>query len=69
MSHRKQVLAGFFTLNFVCFAGLLSAIKVQGAGATLKDQRIVVCGAGSAGMGVAAAVHAAMVKEGCTEKV
>ncbi len=30
--------------------GLLSAIKAQGADATLRDQRIVVCGAGSAGL-------------------
>jgi malic enzyme len=35
----------------------------------LKDQRFVVAGAGSAGMGVAAAIHAALVKEGLSPVV
>lgn len=50
-------------------AGLLCAIKYQGPTASLKDQRFVVVGAGSAGMGVAAAVHSALMKEGLSSKV
>ena len=34
----------------VCLASVLAAIRVQGPGARLRDQRIVICGAGSAGM-------------------
>jgi hypothetical protein len=49
--------------------GVLSAIRQQGRDATLSDQRIVVAGAGSAGMGVAAALLSAMVKEGMTPEV
>ena len=48
-------------------AGVLAAVRLADPTKSLIDQRIVVCGAGSAGMGVAAALHAAMVKEGATE--
>lgn len=48
----------------VCLASVLAAIRVQGPGARLRDQRIVICGAGSAGMGVAQALYDAMLVEG-----
>jgi malic enzyme len=51
------------------FAGLIGAVKLQGKDNGLKDQKFVVAGAGSAGMGVAAAIHAALVKEGLTPAV
>ena len=51
----------------VCLASVLAAIRVQGPGARLSDQRIVVVGAGSAGMGVAQALFQAMItREGVT---
>jgi malate dehydrogenase (oxaloacetate-decarboxylating)(NADP+) len=49
----------------VAVAGILSALRQQGKSHTaLADQRIVIAGAGSAGLGVASALHAAMVMEG-----
>ena len=46
-------------------AGLYGALTVQGLPpSALKDQRIVVVGAGSAGMGVTAMVAKGMVKHG-----
>ena len=50
----------------VCLASVLSAIRIQGSGARLRDQRIVVVGAGSAGMGVAQSLYEAMLVEGAT---
>lgn len=47
-------------------AGLMSAIQVQEPKLPLSQQRIVVCGAGSAGMGVAAAIRSAMIDEGAS---
>jgi malate dehydrogenase (oxaloacetate-decarboxylating)(NADP+) len=44
----------------VVLGALLAAVRTQGEGSRLADQRIVICGAGSAGMGVAAALSAAM---------
>ena len=44
----------------VTLGALLAAIRTQGAAAKLCDQRIVIAGAGSAGMGVAASLARAM---------
>merc|ERR1719187_2154607 len=44
-------------------AGLYGAMKVQGLGPeALKDQKFVVCGAGSAGSGVLLTIRNAMTK-------
>ena len=52
----------------VALAGLLSALQAQGKPAeALKDQRILVAGAGSAGLGVAAMLVEGMVQQGLTE--
>jgi malate dehydrogenase (oxaloacetate-decarboxylating)(NADP+) len=51
----------------VVLGALLAAVRTQGEGSRLADQRIVICGAGSAGMGVAASLAAAMTgREGLT---
>jgi malate dehydrogenase (oxaloacetate-decarboxylating)(NADP+) len=44
----------------VTLGALLAAIRTQGVAAKLADQRIVICGAGSAGIGVASSLAAAM---------
>lgn len=44
----------------VTLGAILAAIRTQGEGAKLGDQRIVICGAGSAGIGVASSLAAAM---------
>jgi malic enzyme len=44
----------------VTLGAILAAIRTQGEGAKLCDQRIVICGAGSAGIGVASSLAAAM---------
>jgi len=44
----------------VTLGALLAAVRTQGADAKLGDQRIVIAGAGSAGMGVAASLARAM---------
>jgi malate dehydrogenase (oxaloacetate-decarboxylating)(NADP+) len=49
----------------VTLGALMAAVRTQGPGAKLSDQRIVICGAGSAGMGVGQSVLDAMVQEGC----
>jgi malate dehydrogenase (oxaloacetate-decarboxylating)(NADP+) len=50
-------------------AGLLSAIRAKGEEVTaLGDQRIVIVGAGSAGMGIAQVLKQAMVEQGRTEE-
>lgn len=52
----------------VVLAGLLSALEAQGKKATsLKDQRILVVGAGSAGLGVSDMVAKGMMQQGLTE--
>eukprot|EP00038_Savillea_parva_P001424 m.103828 g.103828 ORF g.103828 m.103828 type:complete len:654 (+) comp10498_c0_seq1:48-2009(+) len=51
----------------VTVAGILSALRQQGkCHSELVNQRIVIAGAGSAGLGVANALHGAMVMEGLT---
>jgi len=50
----------------VALGAILSAIKVTGK--SLKDQQIVMLGAGSAATGVADGLRAAMVEEGLTEE-
>jgi malate dehydrogenase (oxaloacetate-decarboxylating)(NADP+) len=44
----------------VTLGAILAAIRTQSEGAKLSDQRIVICGAGSAGVGVATSLAAAM---------
>jgi malic enzyme len=54
----------------VVVAAVLGALRAAGAttpGTALKEQRIVVVGAGSAGLGVASFLKFAMQKEGLTE--
>jgi malate dehydrogenase (oxaloacetate-decarboxylating) len=46
----------------VVFAAILAAIRVSGAG--LRDQRVVILGAGTAGLGIADMMRDAMVREG-----
>lgn len=48
----------------VALASLMAAIRIQGPSARLRDQRIVICGAGSAGLGVAQSLFDAMLQEG-----
>ena len=48
----------------VTLGAVLAAVRTQGDKAKLADQRIVVCGAGSAGMGVCASLMDAMVQDG-----
>ncbi len=50
----------------VVLAGLLSACKKKGE--RLRDQRVVVAGAGAGGVGVARAIRDGMIKEGLTEE-
>ena len=52
----------------VALAGLLSALQAQGKHPeSLKDQRILVAGAGSAGLGVAAMLVQGMMQQGLSE--
>ena len=46
----------------VVFAAILAAIRISGG--SLRDQRVVILGAGTAGMGIADLVRDAMVEEG-----
>jgi malate dehydrogenase (oxaloacetate-decarboxylating) len=50
----------------VTLAALLSAVRVTGS--RLRDQRLVLLGAGSAGTGVSDLVRAALVRDGLTEE-
>ncbi len=50
----------------VTLAGLLAAVKVNGE--RLSDQRLVMFGAGSAAIGIADQIVAAMISEGCSEQ-
>jgi malate dehydrogenase (oxaloacetate-decarboxylating) len=50
----------------VTLAALLSAVRV--AGSQLRDQRLVLLGAGSAGTGISDLVHAALVRDGLSEE-
>jgi len=50
-------------------AGILSAIRAKGDQVTaLGDQKIVIVGAGSAGMGIAQVLRQAMVEQGRTQE-
>ena len=51
----------------VTLAGLLGALRAQGLGGELRDQRIFVVGAGSAGCGVADSIIAGMKHQGLSE--
>ena len=50
----------------VVFAAILAAIRASGA--SLRDQRVVILGAGTAGMGIADMLRDAMVREGLSEE-
>tara|TARA_R110000868_G_scaffold84822_6_gene238959 strand:+ start:31342 stop:33039 length:1698 start_codon:yes stop_codon:yes gene_type:complete len=50
----------------VTLAGFLAAVKYKGE--KLSDQRIVVYGAGTAGMGITDQIRDAMIREGLTEE-
>ena len=80
---KASVLLDKYRNNLLCFnddiqgtgcvvvAAVLGALRAMGAeqpGTALKQQRIVVVGAGSAGLGVAGFLKFAMVKEGLTEQ-
>lgn len=52
----------------VIVSGILNALRATGKSfSDLKDQKIMVAGAGCAGLGVCSALVAAMVKEGATQ--
>ena len=50
----------------VVFAAILAAVRASGA--SLRDQRVVILGAGTAGMGIADMLRDAMVREGLSEE-
>src|SRR4029077_10146796 len=50
----------------VALGAIIGAVKVTGK--SLKDQQIVMFGAGSAGIGVADGLRAAMVEDGLSEQ-
>ena len=53
----------------VSVAGIMSALRLQGKEVdALKDQKILIAGAGSAGIGVATALSDAMVMQGLSHK-
>ena len=50
-------------------AGLLGAIRAKGEDVdSLGDQKIVIAGAGSAGIGIAQVLYQAMMEQGCSEE-
>src|SRR5208282_1038424 len=48
----------------VALAGLLNACRLSGE--ALRDQRVIVHGAGAGGVGVATAIQRGMIREGLT---
>jgi malate dehydrogenase (oxaloacetate-decarboxylating) len=50
----------------IVMAGLLSALKVTGA--RWRDQRVIVFGGGTAGIGIADQIHGQMVRDGLDER-
>ena len=75
-SYKQKIFSGYFRYRheYLMFnddiqgtaatvlAGLYGAMKVQGLGPeSLKDQRILVCGAGSAGSGVILTIRNALI--------
>jgi malate dehydrogenase (oxaloacetate-decarboxylating)(NADP+) len=51
----------------VTLAGLLGALKAQGPDSQLRDQRVFIVGAGSAGIGVADSIRQGMQHQGLSE--
>jgi malate dehydrogenase (oxaloacetate-decarboxylating)(NADP+) len=50
-------------------AGLLCALRAKGVGVdALGDQKIVIAGAGSAGIGISQVLMQAMIEQGRTEE-
>ena len=48
----------------ITLAALLAAVKVSGV--PMRDQRLLVFGAGTAGVGIADQIHDAMVRDGAS---
>jgi len=80
-SDKAQKLLNLYRHDHLCFnddiqgtgattlAGLLSALRAKGESVeSLGDQRIVIAGAGSAGIGVAQVLKQAMMEQGKTEE-
>jgi malate dehydrogenase (oxaloacetate-decarboxylating)(NADP+) len=50
-------------------AGLMGALRAKGQDVeSLGDERILIAGAGSAGIGIAQVLKQAMLEQGCTEE-
>lgn len=80
-SNVAQSLLDKYRHNHLCFnddiqgtgatslAGILGAIRAKGEDVTsLGDQRILIAGAGSAGIGIATVLKQAMMVQGCSEQ-
>jgi len=80
-SDKAQTLLNMYQKRVLCFnddiqgtgattlAGCLGALRAKGESVTaLGKQRILIAGAGSAGIGVAQVLKQAMVEQGCTEE-
>jgi malate dehydrogenase (oxaloacetate-decarboxylating)(NADP+) len=80
-SDKAQLLLNYYRDDHLCFnddiqgtgattlAGILGALRAKGEDVTsLGDQRIVIAGAGSAGIGVAQVLLQAMVEQGRSEE-
>ena len=65
---RLQWLQDIQGTGSTALAGILSALRAKGEDVTsLGDQRILIAGAGSAGIGIADVLRQAMVEQGHTE--
>jgi len=80
-SDKAQILLNKYRDNVLCFnddiqgtgattlAGVMSALRARGESVeSLADQRILIAGAGSAGIGVAQVIMQAMIEQGVSEQ-
>lgn len=80
-SDKAQVLLNKYRHDHLCFnddiqgtgattlAGILGALRAKGDDvSSLSKQRILIAGAGSAGVGVAQSLYQAMIVQGCSEE-